>query len=145
MALQIREYIDTDWTSVWPIFQEVVTAGDTFAYDPEWTSEEARDVWVVGPPGLTAHACSGRHTWDQTAPVRAHMSPPRASWSPEKRGDGGSDVRSASTRSLGLVSKDTPLCSPTRLWNRTTSPCGFGRRSDFASSGPFLRLLSTPR
>ena len=47
--MQIREYIDTDWPSVWPIFREVVTAGDTFAYDPAWSSEQAREVWVVAP------------------------------------------------------------------------------------------------
>ena len=70
--MQIREYIDTDWTSVWPIFQEVVTAGDTFAYDPEWTSEEARDVWVVGPPGLTVVACDGPRVLRT-----AHMEPNR--------------------------------------------------------------------
>ena len=38
--MQIREYIDTDWPSVWPIFREVVTAGDTFPYDPGWSSEQ---------------------------------------------------------------------------------------------------------
>jgi GNAT superfamily N-acetyltransferase len=55
----IREYIDTDWQSVWPIFREVVTAGDTFAYDPGWSSERARDVWVEAPPGRTVVACGG--------------------------------------------------------------------------------------
>ena len=68
--MQIREYIDTDWPSVWPIFREVVTAGDTFAYDPKWTSEQARDVWVVDPPGLTVVACDG--SWVLGT---AHMGP----------------------------------------------------------------------
>ena len=57
--MRIREYIDTDWPSVWPIFQEVVAAGDTIAYDPNWTSKQAREVWVVDPPGLTVVACDG--------------------------------------------------------------------------------------
>src|SRR5215213_4457036 len=57
--VQIREYIDTDWPSVWPIFREVVTAGDTFAYDPGWSSEQARDVWVEAPPGRTVVARDG--------------------------------------------------------------------------------------
>ena len=51
--MQIREYIDTDWPSVWPIFREVVAAGDTLAYDPGWSSEQAQRVWVEAPPGLT--------------------------------------------------------------------------------------------
>jgi len=55
----IREYTNTDWPSVWPIFQEVVNAGDTYAYDPRWSSDEARGVWVEAPPGRTVVACDG--------------------------------------------------------------------------------------
>lgn len=55
----IREYIDTDWPSVWLIFREVVSAGETYAYDAEWSSEEARNVWVEGRPGQTVVACDG--------------------------------------------------------------------------------------
>ncbi|HEX6622887.1 MAG TPA: hypothetical protein VF064_04195, partial [Pyrinomonadaceae bacterium] len=55
----IREYTNTDWPSVWPIFQEVVNAGDTYAYDPLWSSEQARGVWVEAPPGRTVVACDG--------------------------------------------------------------------------------------
>ena len=58
-AVLIREYIDADWPSVWPIFREVVSAGDTYAYDPEWSSDEARGVWVETPPGRTVVACDG--------------------------------------------------------------------------------------
>ena len=57
--MQIRKYIDADWPSVWPIFREVVTAGDTFAYDPGWSFEQAREVWVEAPPGRTVVACDG--------------------------------------------------------------------------------------
>jgi GNAT superfamily N-acetyltransferase len=58
-VVQIREYIDRDWPSVWPIFREVVTAGETYAYDPDWSFEQAREVWVEGPPGHTVVACEG--------------------------------------------------------------------------------------
>jgi L-amino acid N-acyltransferase YncA len=57
--MQIREYTDTDWPSVWPIFREVVAAGDTFAYDPGWSSEQAKTVWAEAPPGRTVVACDG--------------------------------------------------------------------------------------
>ena len=70
--MRIREYIDTDWPSVWPIFQEVVAAGDTFAYDPGWSSEQAREVWVVDPPGCTVVACD-----DSLVLGTAHMGPNR--------------------------------------------------------------------
>ena len=55
----IREYTEADWLSVWAIFREVVSAGDTYAYDPAWTSEQAREVWVEAPPGHTVVACDG--------------------------------------------------------------------------------------
>jgi L-amino acid N-acyltransferase YncA len=55
----IREYKDTDWPAVWAIFHEVVAARDTYVYDPEWSSDEARNVWVEAPPGLTVVACDG--------------------------------------------------------------------------------------
>lgn len=55
----IREYVETDWPSVWPIFREVVAAGDTYAYDPAWSPEQARAVWVEAPPGHTVVACDG--------------------------------------------------------------------------------------
>jgi L-amino acid N-acyltransferase YncA len=70
--VQIREYIDADWPSVWTIFQEVVNAGDTFAYDPGWSSEQARNVWVVDPPGRTVVACEGSRVLGT-----AHMEPNR--------------------------------------------------------------------
>jgi L-amino acid N-acyltransferase YncA len=58
-GVQIRAYRDDDWPSVWPIVQEVIEAGETYAYDPAWMSEEAQAVWVESPPGLTVVACDG--------------------------------------------------------------------------------------
>lgn len=55
-AVQIREYVDADWTSLWPIFRSVVTAGETFPYDPGWSAEQAENVWVETPPGQTVVA-----------------------------------------------------------------------------------------
>ena len=55
----IRHFIASDWPSVWPIFQEVVSAGETYAYDPAWSSAQARDVWVETHPGHTVVACEG--------------------------------------------------------------------------------------
>jgi hypothetical protein len=57
--LLIGGYAHADWPSVWPIFREVVAAGDTYAYDPAWSSEQARGVWVEAPPGRTVVACDG--------------------------------------------------------------------------------------
>jgi L-amino acid N-acyltransferase YncA len=57
--IQIRPYIESDWAAVWRIFQEVVGAGETYTYDPRWTSEQAHDVWVEGLPSQTFVACAG--------------------------------------------------------------------------------------
>jgi L-amino acid N-acyltransferase YncA len=70
--VRIREYTPTDWPQIWPIFREVVTAGETFAYDPEWSSEEARNVWVLAPPGRTVVASEGGRVFGT-----AHMGPNR--------------------------------------------------------------------
>lgn len=55
----IRNYTDADWPAVWAIFKEVVGARDTYVYDPEWSSDEARNVWIEAPPGQTVVACDG--------------------------------------------------------------------------------------
>lgn len=57
--MRIRDYTDDDWASFWPIFQEIVAAGETYAYDPTWSSDEARAIWVEPPPGGTVVAVEG--------------------------------------------------------------------------------------
>jgi L-amino acid N-acyltransferase YncA len=59
MRMRIRAYTDADWPGIWRIFQEIVAAGETYAYDPEWSSEQARDLWVEASPGHTVVACEG--------------------------------------------------------------------------------------
>lgn len=57
--VRIRDFIESDWPSVWPIFREVATAGDTFAFDPGWSSEQAQNVWVEAAPAHIVVACEG--------------------------------------------------------------------------------------
>jgi len=56
---RIREATSCDWPAIWPIVREVVTAADTFAYDPEMTEDEGRALWMVGAPGRTTVAVDG--------------------------------------------------------------------------------------
>ncbi|WP_134764846.1 GNAT family N-acetyltransferase [Nocardioides sp. 1609] len=42
-----------DWPRVWPFFRDVVEAGETYAYPLDLTSEQARDLWTMRPPGVT--------------------------------------------------------------------------------------------
>lgn len=40
-----------DWlTGIWPIFQEIVQAGDTFAFPPDTDEQSAREYWLLPAP-----------------------------------------------------------------------------------------------
>lgn len=58
-AVEIRAFVEEDWARVWPIVREVVQAQETFPYDPHLTAEQAHDLWVEAPPGLTVVAVQG--------------------------------------------------------------------------------------
>ena len=53
MAIEIRDATAADWEAIKPIFREIVAAGETYAYDPEMTDDEARALWMLGAPGTT--------------------------------------------------------------------------------------------
>jgi len=54
--VEIRDATADDWPEIWPIFDAIVQAGETYAYDPALTSEQARDLWLERPPGRTVVA-----------------------------------------------------------------------------------------
>jgi ribosomal protein S18 acetylase RimI-like enzyme len=45
----IRPYQDQDWPSVWTIIKPVFRVGETYAFSPNITEEEARQVWIEKP------------------------------------------------------------------------------------------------
>ena len=51
--MRLRPATDDDWPQIWPIFADIVEAGETYAYPTDLTSEQARDLWLEPPPGLT--------------------------------------------------------------------------------------------
>ena len=51
--MTIRPATDDDWWQIWPFFAATVAAGETYAYPEDLTSEQARDLWMEPPPGLT--------------------------------------------------------------------------------------------
>ncbi|MEU3456278.1 GNAT family N-acetyltransferase [Micromonospora sp. NPDC006766] len=57
--MRIREFTESDWSQVWPIVEDVITAGETFPYDPAWPAQVVHDVWVERPPGHTVVAEDG--------------------------------------------------------------------------------------
>ena len=55
-GVEIREANPDDWPEIWPIFRTVMQAGETYAFDPDLTPEQAQDLWMERPPGLTVVA-----------------------------------------------------------------------------------------
>jgi RimJ/RimL family protein N-acetyltransferase len=79
--MEIKKYDGSDWSQVWPIIELVFRAGETYAYSPEITEQEAHKIWIEMPqetyvatagdgeilgtyyikpnqPGLGAHVCN---------------------------------------------------------------------------------------
>jgi L-amino acid N-acyltransferase YncA len=55
-GVEIRAATPDDWPEIWPIFSEVVQTGETYAFDPAMTSDEAQALWLEKPPGQTVVA-----------------------------------------------------------------------------------------
>jgi len=47
--MTIREAVKEDFDSIWPIFREIVTVGDTYAYATDTTKEQAFEIWIEAP------------------------------------------------------------------------------------------------
>lgn len=47
--VNIRETTNGDFEAIWPIFHEIVAAGETYAYDPQTTKEDAFTLWMTLP------------------------------------------------------------------------------------------------
>ncbi|MFD4420357.1 GNAT family N-acetyltransferase [Agromyces sp. NPDC058484] len=54
--LVIRPAAASDWAAILPIFQHVVSEGETYAYPASLSSADARALWMEQPPGLTVVA-----------------------------------------------------------------------------------------
>lgn len=80
MIMLIRKATEQDFEAIWPIFYEIVSAGETYAYDPQTDKAGAYQIWMQTPratyvveeegeivgtyylktnqPGLGAHVCN---------------------------------------------------------------------------------------
>jgi L-amino acid N-acyltransferase YncA len=47
--MNIREATKADFDNIWPIFYEIVKAGDTYGYDPEINKDQAFTLWMETP------------------------------------------------------------------------------------------------
>ena len=79
--MEIRKYQEADWNQVWLMIGKVFRAGETYAFSPEITEDEAHKIWIELPrvtyvaigqaneilgtyyikknqPGLGSHVCN---------------------------------------------------------------------------------------
>ncbi len=47
--IKIRPFEEADWAATWKIIEPVFRAGETYAFSPDITEEEARKVWIDIP------------------------------------------------------------------------------------------------
>jgi len=59
MSVEFRRASDVDWPALWPIWQSIVAAQETYMFDPYTPSEQARRLWLPDPPAETWLAESG--------------------------------------------------------------------------------------
>lgn len=52
----IRDATPDDWPAIWPFMRQIITAGETYTYDRDLTSDEARAIWLLPPPDRTVVA-----------------------------------------------------------------------------------------
>ncbi len=52
----IRDATAQDWAAIWPIFARIVAAGETYSYARDMTEQQARELWMLAPPGRTVVA-----------------------------------------------------------------------------------------
>jgi GNAT superfamily N-acetyltransferase len=55
----IRTTEADDWPAIWPMFHQIVAAGETYAYPDDLTSHQARSYWLEPPPGHSVVAVDG--------------------------------------------------------------------------------------
>lgn len=70
----IREATVEDWSAVWPFFQKIVAAGETFTYPVDLSEEQGRDGWLLPAPDRTVVAVDDAGTVLGTAKMnRNHL------------------------------------------------------------------------
>ncbi|MDX1474359.1 MAG: GNAT family N-acetyltransferase [Reinekea sp.] len=45
----IREAKKQDWNAIWPIFQSIVSAGETYGFAPDTSKQQAEKIWLEAP------------------------------------------------------------------------------------------------
>jgi GNAT superfamily N-acetyltransferase len=65
----IREATLQDWPQIWPVLQGIVAAGETYTYERDLSESQARELWMLQPPGRTVVALDDDQTVLGTAKI----------------------------------------------------------------------------
>ena len=128
--MQVREFREADWPTVWAIIRDVVRARETFPYDPDLTEADARATWIERPPGLTVVATDG----DRVVGT-AKMGPNRSG--PGAHVSTASFMVAADARGRGA---GTALCRYALDWARAGGYAGMQFNAVVESNRPAVEL-----
>ncbi|WP_433308176.1 N-acetyltransferase family protein [Micromonospora sp. CA-269861] len=126
----IREFVDRDWSQVWPIIEEVIRAQETFPYDPAMTAEQSYGMWVETKPGRTVVAVDGERVLG-TAKMGTNRPGPGAHVSTA------SFMVAADARGRGV---GTALCRDALAWARQQGYAGMQFNAVVESNESAVRL-----
>ncbi|MFE9913834.1 GNAT family N-acetyltransferase [Micromonospora sp. NPDC005553] len=126
----IRDFVDRDWSQVWPIIEEVIRAQETFPYDPAMTAEQSYGMWVEAAPARTVVAVDGERVLG-TAKMGANRPGPGAHVSTA------SFMVAADARGRGV---GTALCRDALTWARQQGYAGMQFNAVVESNGSAVRL-----
>ena len=57
--MEIRTAEEKNFGGIWAIFREVIATGDTYAYAPDTTRDQAYDLWVAAPAATYVATLNG--------------------------------------------------------------------------------------
>jgi RimJ/RimL family protein N-acetyltransferase len=57
--ITIRVFQKQDWTGTWKVIEPVFRAGETYAFSPDITADEAHKVWIEAPAATFVAVDSG--------------------------------------------------------------------------------------
>lgn len=57
--MEIRQATAEDWAAIYPFWSAIVEARESYVYPLGASSDEARALWMTGPPGNTVVAVDG--------------------------------------------------------------------------------------
>lgn len=74
MSPEVRAATAEDWPAIWPIWRQVVAAGDTYVWELDtMTEDDARAAWMLPPPAEVLVAVDGAGVVIGTAEVRPNQ------------------------------------------------------------------------